>query len=76
MKATNEVNMAIKYITTENITETNNLIYAAMITVSLMMGMVIKETPIKKTKTEKATTPPWKRRMNDTLQKKRKDLSR
>ena len=76
MKATNEVNMAIKYITTENITETNNLIYAAMITVSQMMGMVIKETPIKKTKTEKATTPPWKRRMNDTLQKKRKDLSR
>ena len=74
VKTTKEVNKAIKYIKTANISEANNLIYAAMLTVSELMGIQI--VPLTEKEKKKKKTPPWKQRIENTLQKKRKDLSR
>ena len=75
LKVSNTVNNAIKHIPTKNITETNNLIYAAMITTTELLGVERTEMTVRK-KDKKQNVPPWKRRMDHTMQKKRKDLSR
>ena len=68
-----KTNDAAEHITTNNITETMQLIKAVIITVANQMGYEVKDAKRSKPKTE--NIPPWKQRMNKTLEGKRRDLS-
>ena len=68
-----KANQAAEYISTNNITETMQLIKAVILTVTEASGIIVKESkPIKQ---KAKNMPPWKQRMNNALQNKRKELS-
>ena len=64
------VNQAIETIHTENITEDNELLYAAAFVISENLGKIKKEPKKRNTK-----EPFWKRRIQNSIKKWRKDLS-
>ena len=68
---TNKVNSVAQYITTGNITDCNNLLYAMALVVSERLGKVGKG----KTKSRKKE-PYWKRRIENNIKKWRQDLSK
>ena len=60
----------MEFVTTNDIGEINDLMYAGASLVIERLGVRIKE------KTERPSEPPWKRRLNDQVAKYRKDFSR
>ena len=71
-KITNDVNKAIKYIPTADISETMNLMKAAIKTIAELTGLELKTTP---TKRAKKNIPPWKLRIENKISTKRRELS-
>ena len=68
-----QANEAAKYIETKNITETMQLVKAVILSVADKMGLDHSDSkPIKQ---KRNNMPPWKQRMNLTMEKKRRDLS-
>ena len=65
-----KVNEALKYMTTQNITDTNKLLKAAGCVVAKRLGVK------KKKKGGKVKEPWWKRRIKNKIEKMRKELSR
>ena len=68
-----QANETAKQIQTKDITETLQLIKAVILSVAGKMGLEISDNKPIKQKNKKI--PPWKQRMNTTLDSKRKDLS-
>lgn len=68
---TNKVNSVTQYITTDNITDCNNLLYAMALVVSGRLGNVGKG----KKKSGKKE-PYWKRRIENNIKRWRQDLSK
>ncbi|MEO1255298.1 MAG: reverse transcriptase family protein, partial [Bacteroidota bacterium] len=77
---TNQVNTVMQYIQTDNITETNNLVYAGARLVVELMGVKIRpKTPHDQTQNKPAwmrSQPPWKRRLGKQVAELRADLSK
>ena len=71
-RTVNEVNKAIKNIPTNNISETMNLIKAAIKTTAELTGL---ELTTNKTRKLQNNIPPWKQRIENTITLKRRDLS-
>ena len=63
-----KVNSALRYIHTDDITETNRLILAAVVVVQVELGVKRKE--------KKQKELWWKKRLSDQVASSRKDLSR
>ena len=70
---TSKVNNVVQYITTVNITDCNNLLYAASLVVSEWLGKIMKGKC--KTKSEKKE-PYWKGKIENNMQKWRQGLSK
>ena len=67
-----EVNKAVKYVQTDNISETMYLMKAAIKTTAELLGLKLATNKPKKVKDN---IPPWKRRLENTIATKRQDLS-
>ena len=68
---TSKVNNVVQCITTSNITDCNNLLYAVALVVSELSGKIRKGRG--RTKSEKKE-PYWKRRIENNIKKWRQDL--
>ena len=68
-----QANEAAKCIQTKDISETMQLIKAVILSVAAKMGL--EYTDRKPSKQKRKNIPPWKQRMNTTMDNKRKDLS-
>ena len=68
-----QANEAAKYIQTKDVTETMQLIKAVILSVADKMDLEYSDRKPRKQK--RKNVPPWKQRMNTTMEKKRKDLS-
>ena len=70
---TREVDELLSKITTNNITETNNLVYAGA---RLVMELMEAQAPSRPQSGHRPRQPPWKRRLNKQIMDMRADLSR